>query len=687
MGLTFLNGIFALAFAAVALPILIHLLFRRRTRREPYPSIEFLEQITERQRRRIRLRHWLLLALRVLVIALLAMAMMRPALPGSGGGGSGSTTGIVVLDNSFSMQATTEAGSLVETAGRRVRELGRLFGEGDRLQLVFPTTPPTAAFDGPVQDFGRIESAIRAAPVLYMPAAQRLAFEEALRLAQEAASLNREVYIISDFQEADWADAASFARIPEGVRVYLVPVVVSGLPNVAIANASIVKASVRSGGAGAVRVTLANFSDGELAAYPVRVFADDGVLAEGTLAVPREEYATLDLPLARPLSPEETIQVRIPEDVLSADDVAWLASGERQAIRVLIVHGGSPDDVAEEPYLRLALDPPGQAGERVFTVQEVALQDFPVRAELDYDAFVLNNVGRLSDGAIARLRLAHRDGAGIVFILGDRVDLAYANGHILPEFIDVTLEEPVSADGGFFALNPQVTGHPVFEGFKVGAGDPLTAARFLTVVRARVGASARLLATFGSLPALVEGDRVLLFTSSVDLRWGSFPTGGSFLPFIHQAVLTVAASVAQARRFEAGEPIAFALPAASVPGEVICLKPDGSTLPVHAAIQAGRVEIRTDPASTPGVYKFLSGRETLRRVAVLLDAGEGRLRYRDPGTLAASLGEAARVLTLEGALAARVLEDRHGREIWRELVLAALLLLVIETAVGRVRIA
>ena len=52
MPFTFLNGVFGVALAAVGLPILIHLLNRRRSKRESFSSLEFLQEVTRRQRRR-----------------------------------------------------------------------------------------------------------------------------------------------------------------------------------------------------------------------------------------------------------------------------------------------------------------------------------------------------------------------------------------------------------------------------------------------------------------------------------------------------------------------------------------------------------------------------------------------------------------------------------------------------------
>jgi hypothetical protein len=78
--LTFLNPLYLLGLTAAAIPIVIHLLTRKRPRRIEFSSVAFLREVNVAQLRRFRLRELLLLALRVLAIALLALALSRPAL-------------------------------------------------------------------------------------------------------------------------------------------------------------------------------------------------------------------------------------------------------------------------------------------------------------------------------------------------------------------------------------------------------------------------------------------------------------------------------------------------------------------------------------------------------------------------------------------------------------------------------
>ncbi|MEL7239793.1 MAG: BatA domain-containing protein, partial [Planctomycetota bacterium] len=62
----------------VSLPILIHLLNRRRFKIVDWAAMDLLRQAMKRNRRKLRFESWLLLLLRCLVIGLLGVAIARP---------------------------------------------------------------------------------------------------------------------------------------------------------------------------------------------------------------------------------------------------------------------------------------------------------------------------------------------------------------------------------------------------------------------------------------------------------------------------------------------------------------------------------------------------------------------------------------------------------------------------------
>ena len=76
-------GLALAAVGAIALPILIHLLFRRRRVPVDWAAIDLLREAVRRTTRRMRLEHWTVLALRSLAVLAAGIGL---AVPFAGGG-------------------------------------------------------------------------------------------------------------------------------------------------------------------------------------------------------------------------------------------------------------------------------------------------------------------------------------------------------------------------------------------------------------------------------------------------------------------------------------------------------------------------------------------------------------------------------------------------------------------------
>ena len=103
------------ALAAVALPVIAHLIFRRRSRPVDLGTLRFLKVAVRRDTRRRWLKRWLLLTLRVASVALLVLLFARPYRAESlGGSGAGLT--VILIDRSASMDRKRDGERLVERA-------------------------------------------------------------------------------------------------------------------------------------------------------------------------------------------------------------------------------------------------------------------------------------------------------------------------------------------------------------------------------------------------------------------------------------------------------------------------------------------------------------------------------------------------------------------------------------------
>ena len=79
MSVFFLYPVFLLGLLAASLPVLIHLLNRRKLKRIRFPAVRFILLSQKRISRSYRLRHWILLALRTLAVVFLALGSLLAA--------------------------------------------------------------------------------------------------------------------------------------------------------------------------------------------------------------------------------------------------------------------------------------------------------------------------------------------------------------------------------------------------------------------------------------------------------------------------------------------------------------------------------------------------------------------------------------------------------------------------------
>src|SRR5687767_3152114 len=115
----FLNTYFLGALALASVPIIIHLLNRRRFQIIEWAPMKYLKLTIRKNRRRMRIEQLLLLALRTAMVLALVLAVARPVVSGSGLGwfaSRGRTARLLVLDDSLSMGYQAEGKSAFERA-------------------------------------------------------------------------------------------------------------------------------------------------------------------------------------------------------------------------------------------------------------------------------------------------------------------------------------------------------------------------------------------------------------------------------------------------------------------------------------------------------------------------------------------------------------------------------------------
>ena len=120
--MTFAAPLFLLAALAAAIPIVLHMVNRRRAKQLPFSTLRFLKISVEKTRRRKRIHDVLLMLLRAAVLLLIAAGLARPTVTTFGAlWGNAGTAAVIVLDNSASMGTIDGDRPRFETRRRRGR--------------------------------------------------------------------------------------------------------------------------------------------------------------------------------------------------------------------------------------------------------------------------------------------------------------------------------------------------------------------------------------------------------------------------------------------------------------------------------------------------------------------------------------------------------------------------------------
>ena len=184
--------------AAVAVPLLIHLLRRRIGARVDFPAARYLARAEQEHSRKLRLRNLLLMFLRVAIVVALALAAARPVTRWVGAGHA-PTALAIVLDNSLSTQAVVDGRPLLATLEGVARDaLGRS-ATGDRLFLV---TMEGAVRGGSASG---IEAALGRVQSLDGAGDARLAIARAAAAVRASGLDARQILLLTDGQRSQWS--------------------------------------------------------------------------------------------------------------------------------------------------------------------------------------------------------------------------------------------------------------------------------------------------------------------------------------------------------------------------------------------------------------------------------------------------------------------------------------------------
>ncbi len=683
-----------LFWASLAVPVIIHLVYRRKARRVPFSTLRFVQMVDQRVARRHRLKELLLLALRIFLLAALIGALYRPMLRSQTFRAENvPAAAAIVLDNTYSMRAVRGGMARFDRATGAAVEILSGLRHGDSAGIALfddPQDTPaefTTGLSGLRARLDSIECGYGTAPAAG-------ALGRAVKALAESRQPQKELYVISDFQRLSWTPAVRELadRIGPETPLYLIDVGDAMGENLTLESARFGLNVQVAGAASEVLCTVSNTGPENLNKRLSLLVNGEKMGEEEVALAPGARIGTV-LRHVFGQTGYAVVEARLEPDQLLADNARYLAARVREELPVLLVNGdpSAAPFMDETIYAELALKAPAPGGATlsplaVRTVTAAELGRTPLE---DYACVLLANVPRFGERVAAALQRFVGDGGGLIVFLGDRVDVASYNAALGTELLPGILGRVVDTPDGA-ALSHLNRAHPVLR--SLAEHVDARRVRVERCIAVEPAEDAAVLAASDAGPLLLErgvgAGIVLLCATAADMDWGNLPARALYLPLLHQMVYYCGRPAERVAAVTVGMPYVLKLPETQQPPEVAFYGPGDEEEPLTTLTPAPDNARRVVFGGTavPGIYRAVysvDGEERRRLFAVNVDPAESQFDRIAPEEVADMLG-ARQVQVVRDAdrLRQLVRRQRHGLPLWNYLFALAIALAVAESYVG-----
>ncbi|MEI6232562.1 MAG: BatA and WFA domain-containing protein [Planctomycetota bacterium] len=644
----FLHPSFLFGLGTLAIPILIHFVYKMKAPVVMFPSIRFLRQVDRKVAKRQKLQELLLLLMRCLALAVLAFALAGPVLKQFGNTpGSAGTAVVIVLDDSYSMSARDAGGPVFNGAKSMAAAILNTLKPGDSACILTSARKPvmTRDLNGLANELKGIEpsfgSRTLGAPV-----------SAAMDLLRETEAAQREMYILSDFQtrsldiartKIDWT-ARNFSAM-------FVPVRAAKKDNLTLASFEQISPFAAVSTPFRVRAEIINRNNAP-ANTTLKFRVDGQAAAEQMVTLPAmgKTVVSVDLRLTKP--GWTAVSAELGDDAVAADNTRWLCCDAHAYLGVLVCRPNPQGGQSRGFFIEKALNPGNMANTGV-NIVTCTPTDFSNQNFDTLSAIFMVECGPQDEDGRRFLNNFVARGGGLVIVAGNGTDPdgfnkmfareSDAAGPLAPAKMTGawgSADADNSKDAPFQTIRDVAIEHPLFSRLRRGdvPVDLSTAAFFRYArVEAYERSGAQVLARFADgSPAIVERGygmgRVMLISSALHTETTNMPYKVAFLPLIHSLAVHLL-TPGRADSLRVGDHVSLQLAKDQAPPSARLILSPKEKVDAKADALGAFTSFDFGPATTPGAFALewsVGGKTQTRLAAVNVDPDEGSMEFIEP---------------------------------------------------------
>jgi len=690
----FLNPAVLFGLLAASIPVLIHLLNLRKLKRIEFSTLAFLKELQKNKIRKIKLKQWLLLALRVLIILFLVTAFARPTLKGVAIGGTTSaakTTAVFILDNTPSMSVVDAKGSYFNQAKATIKELLNQLQEGDEAALILVADQNNKDVNSTtnLSDFQKEVDAVKISDASGM---LNSAIVNAAKILSKSQNFNKEIYILSDFQQGRLANKGAYSNLSQllndKVRIYSFDYSGKDVYNIGIDNIKLNTQIFEKNKPVSFNITITNYSSRTVSNLVVSLFINGERNAQQSVSLNPGESKIITMNAIVNATGYIDAFAEIEDDEIMQDNRRYINFYIPKEIPVVIF----TDNKADSKFVDLALNATNTMG----TIQ-ITGKDLAQIASINltqYDVVFIIGSQNIVSG-LDRLKSYINNGGSIFLMPG--------SGSTLSSFQKITNElnipsptiavGKINSDTNPIKFDKVDFNHPIFQDLyankeKRNIESPEVYYHFKMNTEGKGESIISLMDGSSFLSEFKRGKgKIFILSTAPVLSWSNFPLKTIFAPLMNKSVYYLASKDRTDDQTLAGKNVIIDLRNNTSP-QIKIDRPDNSEDYINLQDQANSNYIEYNKTDLTGNYKVYSGKNIIDEFSVNTDPLESVTKYLTIKDFENYLnkidfkGKFINVTKNEDP-AKIVLQSRFGSELWRYFILLAIILAIVEMAVAR----
>ncbi len=467
----FLFPTFLFALLTIAIPVIIHLFSFRRYKTVYFSNVGFLKEIKKESSKKSKLKQILILIARILSITFLVFAFAQPYIPINRDAKKRPNQIVAVyIDNSFSMNALSEQGQLLELARKKAVEIALSYPAGTRFRLFTNDLEPKHQHilnrEQFIQQISEVHSSPAVIPLSFI-------FNRLGSQNSEIENSDINLYFLSDFQRRI-TDFENFSN--QRIFSYYLPLIPNQVANLYIDSCWVEVPAHRLNQEENLFARIKNSSNQDYQNLPLNLYLNDSVKSITNFSVQAQNEITASLKYNNNSPGMQLGKLEITDYPFTHDNTWFISYFVKENLKALAIYDNGPVSGQGLSYISALFK-----NDDYIQFEEANIQNLQVSKLPEYNTIFLVNLENYSSGFINELVKVVENGASVVLFPGSLQNML-VNNNLLTSLganritgTDTTRQEisGIDFDNIFFkdvfkkreenAVQPEINGHLSFE--------------------------------------------------------------------------------------------------------------------------------------------------------------------------------------------------------------------------------